>query len=105
MLQAAAKKGAASTSPSFFVTGGMLYKSPVPQVFSLSMVKTAQRNLCQTLDMTYGKEVHVGKVSVGGVVSPDKPHMSPEFIAGKFWELYSQPKDKWTFEIEVPEKE
>ena len=101
-LQKAA--GKSSGSPSFFVTGGMLHKYPLPPLFSLSMTKTSQRNLVQCLHLTYGKDIHVGQVTVGGEVKPDKAHMSPDFIAERFWELYEQPRDKWAFEIEVPEK-
>jgi len=82
----------------------MLYANPTPQVFSLSVVKTAQRNLVQCLRAVYGKEIHVAQVSIGGVVSPDKPRMSPEFVAGRFWELFCEDKGEWRGDVEVLEE-
>lgn len=39
--------------PSFFVTSSLLWKRPFPMYFSLSLVKTSQRNLVQSLVMSY----------------------------------------------------
>lgn len=58
----------------------------------------------QLLNMEFGKEVHVGLVSVDGEVSPRKEHMSPKLIAERAWELYSQEKGSWQFEVEINEK-
>ena len=56
------------TKPSFLVTSSLLPQQPVPQVFSLSLVKASQRNLVQSLAVTW-TGVHVGLVNVGGPVS------------------------------------
>lgn len=82
----------------------MLYRNPVTFVFSLSLTKTAQRNLVMMLNMEYGKDVHIGLVSVEGVVSHDKEHMSPKLIAERAWQLYSQEKGDWKLEIEINEE-
>jgi NAD(P)-dependent dehydrogenase (short-subunit alcohol dehydrogenase family) len=76
------------SSPSFFVTSTtQLYKEPVPPLFSLSAVKSAQRALVLSLHAFYGKDVHIALLSVGGVVSPEKKNLSPSNIADKCWEL------------------
>ena len=91
-------------APSFFVTSTtLLYKEPAPDLVSLSMVKSAQRALVLSLHAKFGQDVHIGLVSVGGVVSPDAKNLNPENIAEKAYELYKQPKGKWAREIEIHE--
>ena len=91
-------------SPSFFVTSTtQLWKEPVYDLVSLSMVKSAQRALVLSLHNKHGQDVHVALLSVGGVVSPDAKNLSPENIAGKAWQLYKQPKDKWEREMSIDE--
>ncbi|CAK3773819.1 Hypothetical predicted protein [Lecanosticta acicola] len=89
-------------APSFFVTSTtLLYKEPVPDLVSLSMVKSAQRALVLSIHAKFGEDVHVALLSVGGVVGPDKKALSPEKIADRCWSLYKQPKDKWQREEEI----
>lgn len=99
------KKAASNdSSPLFFVTSTtLLYKEPVPDLVSLSMVKSAQRALVLSLNAKYGSDVHIALLSIGGVVSPDAKNLSPENIADKAWELYKQPKGKWEKEMEIHE--
>lgn len=86
--------------PSFLVTGTWISRDPVTQIFTLSLVKAAQRNLTQSLAQVYGPQgVHVGMVRVMGVVDPKT--LSPESIAEKAWELFDEPKDRQTFEMEA----
>ncbi|PPJ55986.1 hypothetical protein CBER1_03585 [Cercospora berteroae] len=81
-------------SPSFFVTSTtQLWKEPVDDLVSLSMVKSAQRALVLSLHSKYGEEVHVALLSVGGVVSPDAKNWSPDNIANKACLLYQQPRE------------
>lgn len=90
--------------PSVFVTSTtQLYKEPIPELVSLSMVKSAQRALVLSVNATFGDKVHVALLSVGGVVSPEKQNTSPKAIAGRAWALYSQPKESWAREEEVYE--
>lgn len=92
-------------SPSFFVTSTtQLHKEPMPDLFSLSMVKSAQRALVLSLHAKFGDEVHTALLSVGGVVSSEKKALNPENIAEQAWQMYKQPKDKWTREVEVFEE-
>lgn len=74
------------TKPAFIVTSSLLPKQPIPEVFALSLVKAAQRNLMQSLDMTYGgKGVHIGVINVAGEVSPENKERSPKRIAQVTW--------------------
>jgi hypothetical protein len=84
------------------VTGTWISRDPVPQIFTLSLVKAAQRNFCQSVAEVYGPQgVHVGMVRVMGLVNPDAKTMSPKNIATHAWELFDEPKEKQTFEVEV----
>lgn len=67
------------------------------------MVKSAQRALVLSLHATFGDKLHIALLSVGGVVAPEKKNLSPENIADKCWELYKQPKEKWSREMEIHE--
>ena len=97
------QKNGPDSSPSFFVTSTtLLYREPVPDLVSLSMVKSSQRALVLSLNTKY-KDVHIALLSVGGVVAPDAKNLSPENIAQKCWELYKQPRDKWEREMEIHE--
>ncbi|KAH8886143.1 NAD(P)-binding protein [Thozetella sp. PMI_491] len=88
--------------PSLLVTGTWLSRDPVPQIFTLSLVKAAQRNLCQSLAQVYGPEgVHVGMVRVMGLVDQAAASTNPKNIADSAWELFDEAKDKQTFEIEI----
>lgn len=78
----------------------MLPQNPIPQLFALSLVKAAQRNLAQSLNMTYGPQgIHVGLINVGGPVSPEDKVWNPTNIACKAWDWFLQSKDKPTFEV------
>lgn len=98
--------GSEDRSPSLFVTSTTkLYKEPVPDLVSLSMVKSAQRALVLSLHAKFGEEVHVALLGVGGVVDPKNKVLSPENIAERCWALYKQPKGKWEREEEIDDPE
>lgn len=86
--------------PSILITSSLLPREPVPFVFSLSLVKAAQRNLVQSLAMT-NPDVHIALLNVGGLVSWDDRWFNPPAIARKFWELYEQEKDAWTLDLDL----
>ena len=67
------------------------------------MVKSAQRALVLSIHGKFGKDVHVGLLSIGGVVSPDAKNLSPENIADRAWSWYKQPREKWAREEEIHE--
>nr|OQO32633.1 hypothetical protein B0A51_00011 [Rachicladosporium sp. CCFEE 5018] len=92
-----------SSLPSLLVTNSLLYKEPYPPFMSLSLTKTAQRSLVQSLNATYGKEVHVGLITVGGQVSPEAKNLNPENIAEKTYEFYKQKRGQWGLEVEILE--
>lgn len=83
---------------------GLLHVQPQPEVFSLSLVKAAQRNLVQSLHAVYNPQgIHVGLVLVGGNVSPEKKELNPPRIAEKTWELFDQERAQWELEVTIIE--
>ncbi|KAK0658052.1 hypothetical protein B0T16DRAFT_503057 [Cercophora newfieldiana] len=93
-----------SSHPALIVTSSALPHHPIPQFFALSLVKAAQRNLVQSLHLTYAPQgVHVGVINVGGPVSPDHEAWNPSNIAEKTWGWFEQAKPgngkKESFEV------
>jgi len=84
--------------PALIITSSMLPNHPIPELFALSLVKAAQRNLARSLAMTY-ENILVGLINVAGVVSPDYPTLNPSNIGAKTWEWFSQYKEKKSFEV------
>jgi len=92
--------------PALLVTNSLLYEDPIPFLFALSMTKAAQRNLVQSLALTYAKEsVHIGVVSVGDSVNPNAKNLNPTAIAARTWEWFAQPVEKQTFEVRILESD
>lgn len=76
-----------NSRPALVVTSSALPLDPIPQLFALSAAKAAQRNLAQSLSLTYGGQgVHVGVVNVMGPVSPGDEVRNPTEIARRTWE-------------------
>lgn len=86
--------------PSLIVTSSMLPQEPKPFVFALSLVKAAQRNMMQSLNMTYASQgVNIGLINVGGQVSPEHETWNPSNIAQKTWDWYAGYKQNSAFEV------
>ncbi|KAK3988823.1 hypothetical protein QBC44DRAFT_97113 [Cladorrhinum sp. PSN332] len=93
-------KGDASSKPALIVTSSALPQHPIPELFALSLVKAAQRNLVQSLNLTYTPEgVHIGVINVAGVVSPEEEVRNPKNIADKTWEWFEAAREKPSFEV------
>ncbi|TID14678.1 putative NADP(+)-dependent dehydrogenase [Venturia nashicola] len=102
-FQALAKSSSAA-KPSLLVTNSILYKNPVPAVFSLTLTKAAQRSMVECMYQTYKDGgIHCGLVSVGGEVAPENKALNPNNIARKTWGLFDQPKETWALEVEILE--
>ncbi len=92
-------KADSAAKPALLVTSSALPQHPIPQLFALSLVKAAQRNLVQSLNMTYAPEgVHIGVINVAGIVTPDEPERNPTNIAARTWEWFEAGKD---FEVVI----
>ncbi|KAL1838048.1 hypothetical protein VTJ49DRAFT_3096 [Mycothermus thermophilus] len=90
-LVSLAKSGEPGTKPALLVTNSALPFHPIPQLFALSLTKAAQRNLVQSLNLTYAPEgVHIGIINVAGPVSPDDAVRNPNNIAAKTWEWFEE---------------
>ncbi|KAK0702177.1 hypothetical protein B0H67DRAFT_500336 [Lasiosphaeris hirsuta] len=88
--------------PALIVTSSGLPQNPVPQLFALSLAKAAQRNLVQSLSLTYTPEgVHVGVINVTGPVTPEDKIRNPSNIARKTWEWFEGARWKPSFEVEI----
>lgn len=86
--------------PALLVTSSCLPLNPVPQFFALSLVKAAQRNMAQSMHMTYASQgVAVGLINVGGPVSPDHATRNPHNIAERSWEWFVGLEEKPSFEV------
>ncbi|GJN66302.1 hypothetical protein PLICBS_000319 [Purpureocillium lilacinum] len=92
------KRSDSQARPSFLVTSSLLPKYPIADLFILSMVKAAQRNMVQSLSDVYKPQgVHVGVIAVGGPVSPSSATLNPTNIAARAWDFFNQDD----FEIEI----
>ena len=88
-----------SAKPALITTSSMLPHHPMPPYFSLSLVKAAQRNLMQSLHLTYAPQgVHVGVINVGGPVSEEQEAWNPANIAEKAWNWFDK-EGKESFEV------
>jgi hypothetical protein len=86
------------------VTSSFLPEDPIPELFALSMVKAAQANLVKSLVKTFTPQgVHVGLVTIGGMVSPGSTALNPTEIAGQAWKLFAQERKDWTAQVALHE--
>ncbi|KAK4221415.1 hypothetical protein QBC38DRAFT_130263 [Podospora fimiseda] len=91
-----------SSKPALIVTSSALPQNPIPELFALSLVKAAQRNLVQSLNLTYApKGVHIGVINVSGVVSPEEENRNPKNIAEKAWEWFEAARENPSFEVVI----
>ncbi|KAF2004399.1 NAD(P)-binding protein [Amniculicola lignicola CBS 123094] len=87
-LQARAKSNS-SAKPSLLVPNSHLPWDPVPELLSLSLVKASQRNMVQSLSRAFTKDgVHIGLITIEGVVATDKELLNPLNIARQTWKFF-----------------
>lgn len=89
-------------NPSFLVTNSLLWRDPIPQMFSLCLTKAAQRNLVMSLALTY-PDFHIVLLNVKGPVHIGSAHWSPEMVAEKWWEVYRLSKEAWSVDVDMLE--
>ncbi|KAL3605100.1 hypothetical protein FPOAC2_00042 [Fusarium poae] len=88
--------------PALIVTSSMLPFEPMTDLFALSLVKAAQRNLVQSLAMVYKPQgVHVGVINVAGFVSEEEKERNPKNIAHRTWEWFTSDGDDSPFEVRI----
>ena len=82
-------------------TGGGFAHEPNQDYYALSMGKAALLNYGHNLAQEYEpKGIHVAVVSVFGKVAP-RTRYDSDLIAEKYWELHTQPRDKWEREVQI----
>ena len=102
---------------SLLFTGASASMRGRPGFAHFSAAKSGLRSLAQAIAKEYGpKGVHVGHVLVDGVINGDmvRNHLGdyldslgedgslePEAIAEAYWFMHTQPRNAWTFELDV----
>ncbi len=102
---------------SLLFTGASASMRGRPNFAHFGAAKAALRNLAQALAKDYGpKGVHVGHVVVDGVINGESVRkrfgeyldqlgedgsLEPDAIADAYWFMHSQPRNTWTFEVDV----
>lgn len=78
----------------------MLHLDPWPTFFSLSLAKTAQRNLVDSLHRVYNNQgIHIGLVLVGGRVLRECKVLTPPNIAQVTWDFFDQETSRDKLEV------
>lgn len=86
-------------SGTVLVTGGGFAFNPPPDFISLGVGKAALRSLVQGLFEDFkSKGVHIATVTVAKLVSPNSD--DAKAVANKFWDLHTQLRDSWAWEIQ-----
>ena len=95
--QAVARQMSERRSGTILLTGGAYSLAPNPEYISLSIGKAGIRAL--TLGMFKSlkeKGIHIATVTIDGTVTDSREAAA---VAEHFWQLHSQPTDKWTAEV------
>ena len=115
--QAAAKRMVVRGSGTILFTGATAALRGVANFAAFAGAKHALRALAQSMARELGpKNIHVAFVVVDGAIDTDFIRsnfperyalkdqdgiLNPEHIAENYWYLHSQPRDAWTFELDL----
>lgn len=102
---------------SLLFTGASASMRGRPGFAHFGAAKAALRNMAQALAKDYGpRGVHVGHVVVDGVINGETVQkrfgeyleglgkdgaLEPDAIADAYWFMHTQPRNTWTFEVDV----
>ncbi|MGL4632509.1 MAG: SDR family NAD(P)-dependent oxidoreductase [Leadbetterella sp.] len=76
------------------LTGGEFANQPSPMFGSLSLGKSALRNLTfQLNEVLKSDNIYVGTLTINGHIQHSSETHSPEILADKFWQLHQQRTD------------
>ena len=89
----------AADKPSLLVTNSLSYADPIPHLFSLSLVKAAQRGLVMSLAKTFNFE---WDSYCSGDGSRKQKHEFKKYCWSDLG-TFDQEKDAWSWEIEILE--
>jgi short-subunit dehydrogenase len=88
--------------PAFFLSGSGIGYQPFSPFFSLSMQKAAQDNFLLSVDQIAAPQgIHIARIDINGIVSPDDPVTTPDACAQEHWNLYQQEKGGWKHAVEL----
>jgi NAD(P)-dependent dehydrogenase (short-subunit alcohol dehydrogenase family) len=100
-IQAVGQQMSERRSGTIVLTGGGLSLAPNSEFISLSIGKAGIRAMALgTFESLKRKGIHIATVTVSAAVAPDSE--AAEAVAEHFWQLHSQPIDKWTAEVTYP---
>jgi NAD(P)-dependent dehydrogenase (short-subunit alcohol dehydrogenase family) len=100
-IQAAGQQMSERRSGTIVLTGGGLSLAPNSEFISLSIGKAGIRAMVLgTFESLKRKGIHIATVTVSAAVAPDSE--AAEAVAERFWQLHSQPIDRWTAEMTYP---
>ena len=100
-IQAVAERMSERRSGTIVLTGGGLALAPNSEFISLSIGKAGIRAMVLgTFESLKRKGIHIATVTVSAAVAPDSE--AAEAVAERFWQLHSQPIDRWTAEMTYP---
>ena len=71
---------------------------------NLAVPKFGLRALAQSMARELGpRGIHVAHVIIDGHISPETAGttLTPKAIAETYWQLYCQPRDTWTLELDL----
>ena len=99
--QAVTQRMSERRSGTILLTGGGLSLAPNSELISLSIGKAGIRALTLgTFESLKQKGIHVATVTISTAVAPHSE--AAQAVAEFFWDLHSQPVDKWTAEVMYP---
>lgn len=79
-----------ATQGAVLLTGGGTANYPNPDMATISLGKAGIKNLAYQLNKAMAPSgVYVGTVTVSGAIDPKSDTHSPDILADKFWELYT----------------
>jgi short-subunit dehydrogenase len=81
----------AASKGSVLITGGGSANFPQPEMGTISLGKAGVRNLAFQLNKALKSDgIYVGTLTVSGWIHPDSTTHSPDLLAGKFWQLFTE---------------
>jgi hypothetical protein len=90
------------THPSILLSSTGIRYLPGAGLFSLFMMKAAQRNFHDALATVAGPAgIHVARSEINGIVADEEPELNAKNIADGLYKLSRQDKNQWQDKVEL----
>lgn len=97
-IRQAAREMLARQQGTILVTGGGLALHPTDSYLTLGAGKAALRNVVQALAPSFAAQgVHIAILTITQYIAVGSPQA--DAVASMFWELYSEPRSQWQWEL------